>query len=166
MGGNSTYVSALVMDATSHLYAGGQFTTAGGVLVSNVAVWDGTAWSAMGSGMNNYVYTLAFDPVHNLYDGGQFTTAGGVSANAIAKWDGNTWSALGSGMNNVVTSLAADGAGRLYAGGVFTTAGTNVSAYVAQANVLAMISKPRRNSDGSLTLNFLTTSNSTRLSEY
>jgi hypothetical protein len=161
MGGSSPYVDSLVMDSSDHLYAGGQFPTAGGVPANNVAIWDGTHWSALGSGMNNYVYALAFDPAHNLYAGGVFTNAGGVYTIGIAKWDGNTWSALGSGMNSAVTSLAADGAGRLYIGGAFTIAGTNVSAYVAQANVLAMISKPHRNSNGSFTLNLLTTPNTT-----
>jgi len=59
-----------------------------------------------------------------------------------------------------VFSIALDGAGRLYAGGAFTAvAGTNVSAYLAQANVLPMLSKLRRNSDGSMTFDLLTTPN-------
>jgi len=49
-------------------YAGGQFTAAGGVPAYYIAVWDGSAWSALGSGMNYYVYTLAFrrraEPLH------------------------------------------------------------------------------------------------------
>ncbi len=32
------------------LYAGGDFTTAGGVAVNRIAKWDGSAWSALGSG--------------------------------------------------------------------------------------------------------------------
>src|ERR1035438_1189762 len=71
----------------------------------------------------------------NLYAGGYFITAGGVTANFIAKWDGSAWSALGSGMNNQVRALAADGAGHLFVGGDFSLAGTNVSAYIAQANL-------------------------------
>jgi hypothetical protein len=71
----------------------------------------------------------------NLYAGGYFSNAGGVPANHIAKWDGNAWSALGSGMNNAVRALAADGAGHLFVGGDFSLAGTNVSAYIAQANL-------------------------------
>jgi len=93
-----------------------------------------------------------------LYTGGGFTTAGGNPASNIARWDGANWSALGSGANNTVFSIALDGAGRLYAGGAFTAvAGTNVSAYLAQANVLPMLSKLRRNSDGSMTFDLLTT---------
>ena len=35
------------------LYAGGDFTTAGGVAANRIAKWDGSSWSALGSGMND-----------------------------------------------------------------------------------------------------------------
>ena len=95
-----SYVSALAVSGTN-LYAGGSFTVAGGVAVANIAKWDGSAWSALGSGMGDTYtpvsYALAVSGT-NLYAGGCFTTAGGVSANNIAKWNGSAWSALGSGI--------------------------------------------------------------------
>ena len=122
----------------TNLYAGGYFTTAGGVPANNIAKWDGSAWSALGSGMNGTVYALAVSGT-DLYAGGHFTTAGGVPANYIAKWDGSAWSALGSGVMGgdgyCVYALAADGAGHLFVGGDFSLAGTNVSPYIAQANL-------------------------------
>ncbi len=33
------------------LYVGGEFTIAGDVLANNIAKWDGTNWSPLGSGM-------------------------------------------------------------------------------------------------------------------
>ena len=39
----------------TNLYAGGYFTTAGGVPANYIAKWDGSAWSALGSGMNGYL---------------------------------------------------------------------------------------------------------------
>ena len=33
------------------LYAGGSFTSAGGVAASRIAKWDGSSWAALGSGM-------------------------------------------------------------------------------------------------------------------
>ena len=39
----------------SDLYAGGQFTTAGGNAANDIAKWNGSAWSALGEGMNDYV---------------------------------------------------------------------------------------------------------------
>jgi len=140
-GGSSSSVSALaVFDDGSGpaLYAAGRFTTAGGVSVNNIAKWDGSSWSALGSGVNSGVAALT---VYNdgsgpaLYVGGSFTEAGGVSANNITKWDGSSWSPLGSGMNSSVSALTVfdDGGGpALYAGGSFTVAGGVVSARLAK----------------------------------
>jgi hypothetical protein len=124
------------------LYAGGFFTTAGGVTANQVAKWDGTQWSALagpgGVGTNGAVRKLTvFDDGTGpaLYAGGSFTTAGGISVNRVAKWDGAEWSPLtgpnGVGVNGTMTALATfdDGTGSaLYAGGLFGTAGgTSVS---------------------------------------
>jgi hypothetical protein len=66
----------------SNLYAGGVFTTAGGSPATNIAKWNGSSWSALGSGMNNSVSTLAVSG-SELFAGGSFLTAGGkVSAYA------------------------------------------------------------------------------------
>jgi hypothetical protein len=113
-------VLALAVSGTD-LYAGGWFTNAGGVPATNIAKWNGSAWSALGSGVDGMVWALAADGT-NLYAGGQFTTAGAVPANYIAKWDGSAWSALGSGIDGRVYALAVSGT-NLYAGGNFLTAG-------------------------------------------
>jgi hypothetical protein len=118
--GMGSVVCALAVSGTN-LYAGGGFTTAGGVPANHIAKWDGRAWSALGSGLNGGVLALAVSGT-NLYVGGDFTTAGGVPAYYIAKWDGRAWSGLGSGMNQPVCALAVSGP-NLYAGGYFTTAG-------------------------------------------
>jgi hypothetical protein len=119
------------------LFAGGYFTTAGGVLANYIAQWNGNSWSALGSGMNGgvngAVFALAVSG-NNLFAGGLFTTAGGVLATNIAQWNGSSWSALGSGMNEVVFALAVSG-GTLYAGGAFTQAGSDTNAnYIAEWN--------------------------------
>jgi hypothetical protein len=111
------------------LYAGGEFTTAGGVGATSFARWDGSSWSALTSGTNNSVRAVTvFDDGGGpaLYAGGGFITAGDVGANRIGKWDGSSWSALGSGTNDEVFCLTVfeDGSGPdLYAGGKFTAAG-------------------------------------------
>ena len=125
-------VDAAVIDSSGNLYIGGFFTVVGDVEANYIAKWDGTNWSALGSGMSSYVYTLAVSGT-NLYAGGYFTTAGGVPANHIAKWDGSNWSALGSGMNGYVATLAVSGT-NVYAGGDFTMAGGTAANYIAEWN--------------------------------
>jgi hypothetical protein len=120
------------------LYAGGSFTTAGGVAANHVAKWDGAAWTPLNgphdNGVNDRVYALTvFDDGTGLalFAGGFFTTAGGAMANHVAKWNGAAWSPLdgpnGNGIDNwVVYALTVfdDGtAPALYAGGEFITAG-------------------------------------------
>ena len=130
-------VYALAADAAGTVYAGGNFTTAGGVTVNGIAKWDGAGWSALGSGMGGSypcVFALAVDAAGNLYAGGWFTTAGGITVNNIAKWNGSSWSALGSGMTSYVYALALDAPGNLYAGGPFTTAGGAAANHIAKWN--------------------------------
>lgn len=108
-------------DASGNMYAGGAFTTIDGVSANRIAKWDGSTWSALGSGMNGQVWTITFDNSGNVLAGGNFTTSGGSSANRIAKWDGTSWSTFGTGANGNVESLAFDNSGTLYVGGWFTS---------------------------------------------
>ena len=104
------------------------------------ARWDGSSWSALGSGLNNgvrglTVYDDGTGPA--LFAGGDFTSAGGTSANRIAKWNGGAWSALGSGLDSVVRALTVydDGTGpALFAGGGFTSAGGTSANRIAKWN--------------------------------
>ena len=68
-------VQALAV-AGGKLYAGGNFTTAGGSAANYIAQWDGSNWSPLGSGVNGIVQALAVSG-GTLYAGGQFTTVGG-----------------------------------------------------------------------------------------
>jgi len=123
------------------LYAAGDFTTAGGETANQIARWDGTAWEALGEGLDNDVRALAvFDdgsgPV--LYAGGLFHTAGTASATGIAKWDGGEWSALDSPLGGGLPFVYAfevfdDGTGpALYAGGTMFTAGGKQAPNIAR----------------------------------
>lgn len=134
--GVNGWVNTMVMSAVGDLYVGGSFRAAGSVLASSVAKWDGTNWSALGSGVNRQVRSLAVLG-SDLYTGGLFASAGGVAANAIAKWDGSNWSPLGSGTGGYypddphVYALALSG-GELYAGGSFTNAGGIAADFIAK----------------------------------
>jgi hypothetical protein len=133
---HNPYVWALAMSG-ANLYAGGEFTTAGGVPANRIAKWNGSAWSALGSGMTGMydcVWALAVSGT-DLYAGGYFTNAGGVPANHIAKWNGSAWSGPGAGLNGTVYALPADGAGHLFVGGFFTLAGATVCPCIAEVNL-------------------------------
>ena len=140
-GGLNYGVNGLAVSGTN-LYVGGNFSgafNAGDVLIpiNYVARWDGSSWSAVGSGMNNTVMSVAVAG-NTLFAGGIFTTAGGVPANRIARWDGASWSALGSGIGPdngggaEVRSMATWGT-NLYAGGNIGTAGGKISYGIARA---------------------------------
>lgn len=89
--GMNNPVLALTLDTQGRLYAGGSFTTAGGVTTNYIAKWNGTSWSGLGSGMNSNVLSLALGPDGTLYAGGNFTSAGGVSVYTIARWSNGAW---------------------------------------------------------------------------
>ncbi|MEX2089125.1 MAG: SdrD B-like domain-containing protein, partial [Bacteroidota bacterium] len=116
-------VTALAVIGTD-LYAGGWFTTAGGIPAENIAKWDGTNWSALGNGLPAAGAINALAAMgNNLYATSYILEpALGGPGNLIVRWDGANWSAF-SVMNDYVSSLLVDGTD-LYAGGQFTMAGT------------------------------------------
>ena len=104
------------------LYAGGWFTSIGGVTMNRIARWNGSSWSSVGGGTDAIVSALL---AHNdgngyaLFVGGDFTTAGSTSASRVAKWNGSSWSAVGGGFASSVESFGTFN-GDLYAGGFFS----------------------------------------------
>lgn len=119
-GVNGTTVRAVV-EYSGYLIVGGDFTTAGGGPAAGIAVWDGSNWGSLGSGVNGTVTSLVVFG-NDLYAAGTFTTAGGSPANRIARWNGTSWSSLGLGLNGTAETMAIHN-GVLYVGGAFTTAG-------------------------------------------
>ena len=119
-GVNGVTVRAVVV-YNGNLIVGGDFTTASGLSVNRIAMWNGTSWSALGSGMNGDVRALQVFG-NDLYVAGNFTTAGGNSANRIAKWNGSSWTNLGLGLSGAAEVLEVHNS-TLYVGGTFATAG-------------------------------------------
>jgi len=83
-------VHTLLVD-NNKLYAGGEFTTAGGVAAGRVAVYDISSgqWQALGS-LDSTVRALAFYK-GKLYAAGDFT-------GFVAKWNGTAWQDVSDGM--------------------------------------------------------------------
>jgi len=124
------------------LYAGGGFTSAGGTTVNRVAKWDGTSWSALGSGIGGSLFSRV-NEVIGFDDGtgpkliavGSFNDAGGTSVTNAAQWDGQAWSPLGEGTDVSGETLAVFDEGEgpvLFVGGPFLTAGGVTSNRVAR----------------------------------
>lgn len=124
----------LVFGLDGTLYLSGAFTLIGGLTRNRVASWNGTSFSALGTGLNNTVFAMDIGLDGSIYVGGQFTTAGGSSAIRVARWNGSTWSTLSSGMDSTVFSIKASNMGLIYFGGGFTTAGGVTASYIASWN--------------------------------
>ncbi len=123
------------------LYVGGRFNLAGGAAVStNVAKWDGAAWSSMGDGFDGDVHELiVFDDGSGdaMYALGNFTSSGATPAAGVAKWNGTSWDGLVSSVDgSIFTGMVYDtGEGEsLIIGGGFS----NVDA-VASNRVIALL---------------------------
>jgi trimeric autotransporter adhesin len=110
---------------SDEVYAGGIFGGSGTAVTSNVAKWNGSAWSSLGPGLNQPVSILTIAPDGKIYAGGEFTKSGDVAMNRIAVWDGQAWSPLGDGFaDGRVASIAIGPDGKVYAGGTFKKSGT------------------------------------------
>jgi hypothetical protein len=106
-----------------------------------IAKWNGTNWSAVGSGINPEAYPNGGDSdgsgysfvrslaVYNgtLYAGGRFDSSGTIATRNIARWDGTNWSALGQGVNGHVYEMTGTDTS-LFVGGWFDHVNGNLEA--------------------------------------
>jgi hypothetical protein len=110
-----------IAGTSSNLFVAGQFITPDGS-ATNLAVWDGTQWSGLGSGLDDaYVGSPAISAMaligKDLYVGGYFTAAGGQPITNIAKWNGKSWLPLGAGVLPGGVHCMAVSGNNLYVGG-------------------------------------------------
>jgi len=130
-----TAVWAIAVNSQDEYVVGGDFTDWANVSSADyIAIWDGSSWSALSTGMNGIVYALAIAQDDVVYAGGAFTTAGGMTVNRIALYSGQGWSTLSDGLSSMVYALDLAPDGTLYVAGVFTTAGILDIRYVGQWN--------------------------------
>jgi trimeric autotransporter adhesin len=125
IGGSAAVVNAIASMGTD-IYAGGNFTTAGGNPVTYVAKYNGSAWSALGNPGGPILCMAAFNG--SLYAGGSF---------GVKKWNTSTsaWDPIGtlSGSQVVLAMTVYNGA--LTIGGYFTgVVGTPQTQYNARWN--------------------------------
>ena len=152
--GLNSSVRALALDAQDEtLYVGGQFddtgansrTTCVSGALNCIAKWNGSSWSALGTGTDAPVWAIGLDSARDLvYAGGFFALAGGQAASRVAVWDAGmqtpAWIPLrwgsaddSNGVNGTsVVALALDDS-TVYLGGDFTNAGNNpLGDYIAK----------------------------------
>ncbi|MBL9077601.1 MAG: exo-alpha-sialidase [Planctomycetes bacterium] len=132
-------VAVVIPDGSGGLFAGGSFASLGGTPAARVAHWNGSTWSALGSGISGGPFPSVTGLVRaangDLVVVGTFTTAGGVSANHVARWNGTTWSALGSGIGGFGANRVAElPNGEIVVLGNFTSAGGVPASNLARWN--------------------------------
>jgi hypothetical protein len=126
-----TQVLALAWDSAGNLYVGGDFLNFGGVANADYfAKWDGTSWTAIGSGGSGVVYAVALDSDDNIYIGGSFLNwAADDNADKWAWWNGSAWAAVDDiALGDTVHALIFSPDDVLYVGGVFANAGSVAAA--------------------------------------
>lgn len=132
-GANAT-VRGIAVGPDGSIYASGDFTLMGGVAnTARIAKWNGSAWSALGTGITtaaSIAYAVAVAPNGDVYVTGDFL----APATRIAFWNGSVWAGLSTGLNDLGDVLLFDYAGNLYVGGDFTTAGGVAASHIAKWN--------------------------------
>jgi hypothetical protein len=111
---SSAAVYSIAVLPGGDLVAGGSFETVGGVLADSVARWNGTSWSAFGSGMCGVVVALTVMP------GGDLVACSGRT---IARRSGGSWSVLGFDFDDIWAAAALPGGDLVVAGGFTSIAG-------------------------------------------
>lgn len=99
---------------SARLYVGGTFTavgTGGSVAANRIAAFDGTSWSALGTGLNSLgPNVLGVYPAGGagsaLQACGNITSAGGFPAVNMGRWDGTKWNTLGLGFKSTAAGAA------------------------------------------------------------
>lgn len=110
-------VFALALSPTGLLYAAGSFTSINGVAANRVAVYDGSTWSALGSGLAGSGFALAINNQTGLVYIGHADPALGY----ISTWDGSSLVEIGNNeLDNAVRALVISQSGLVYIGGQFT----------------------------------------------
>ncbi len=115
----------------AELYAAGAFDTINGMAANKIAKWDGSSWTAIGSGITGVIYTMTvYD--NKLFIGGSFNISG-IASEHIAYWDGSSWNAVGAGFSQFgrVYCFAIYN-NKLIIGGFFEEGDGNPGNYIAQ----------------------------------
>ncbi|MHB8077986.1 MAG: FlgD immunoglobulin-like domain containing protein [Candidatus Krumholzibacteriia bacterium] len=109
----------------------GQFTGAGGGAASNIARWNGAAWSTFGSGFGSETYRSAVYQ-NQLWVAGGCEELQGHASGQIWKWSGTNWQSQANDVGVAFSLVVWNG--KLILGGVFSSVAGVPANCVAQWN--------------------------------
>jgi hypothetical protein len=147
---NSTVYAIVASGA--RVYIAGSFVNAGtNALADHVAMWNGSAWTGLGSNVAGTDGAIAGAVMglalygSNVIVSGNFGDAGGVAnTTMVAAWNGAKWMALGTPNPTASPYKVAVSGRTLYMSGVFTqVAGVPLTAGLAAFSLPAAPSAPR-----------------------
>jgi hypothetical protein len=113
-GTNAVCTVVYIDTSTGYIYIGGLFTAVGGISATNIAMWNGTSWSPIGSGRSDKVYDILVTSSGVIWAAGFFT-------GKCSYYSSNVWTTLNVGFPNGNTCfcLQSDTSGNIYIGGDF-----------------------------------------------
>ncbi len=135
-------VRELAFASNGDLLIAGNFGAVDGVLAGSIARWNGSSWSAVGTGangINGSLRDLLVTSTGELYVGGLFATGSPAQNANIARWNGTSWQVVGGGTQGALPYTAEvhavlEAPGGIVVGGQFEAAGGTPVYKVAQWN--------------------------------
>ena len=130
-------IDDFLVDADGTFIVAGNFASIGGVAAQSIARWNGSQWTALGSGLIGGVRRVERLPSGQLLAAVAFPSSGAAGTSGFATWDGSTWSAafVGASTSSIgVTDFAFSESGQLVASGAFVYPATQTVDQVARWN--------------------------------
>ncbi|MBI1382715.1 MAG: hypothetical protein GC161_16695 [Planctomycetaceae bacterium] len=128
-------VDDFLVDADGTFIVAGNFTSIGGVNAQSIARWNGSNWTALGTGLTGGVRRIERLPNGQLLAAVAFPSGGAAGTSSFATWNGTTWTAAFVGASAQcfgVTDFEFSPSGQLVASGAFAYPSTQVVDQVAR----------------------------------
>lgn len=136
-GDGTAEVFSLAVLPNGDVVAGGRFRDAGGVLVKNIARWDGSRWWPLGEGLDGDVVTMTVLPDGDIVAVDMIDSDFiGTRVDQPVRWNGHMWSNIGEVAQGNLLALTTMPDGDVVAGGFFSHFGSQWTDRVARWNLV------------------------------
>lgn len=116
---NSLAEIKAIAQYNGHIFAGGDFDTAGMIPARNIAYWDGIRWNNMGSGIQGEVDAITVLNNGHVIVASTITKGNLILPAPLMSWNGNEWRELGLPPGCIsINALETDGK-QIFVGGDF-----------------------------------------------